>query len=249
MSSSWTTAPISVDGMSQDWDQLPRSFNEDYNLAYGVANNSTSLYILLKTDNKKIKNMLGSVGVKMWINPGDSHEKQCGIRYRDPYFTKSMSSNRHRNQMEPEHFKQTSNSIPPHLHNASIVLIDKRNDGYYPIDQGTNYGIQARHFEDHGIVVMELEIPLNHDNYPFVYEEFFPGETISIGIDIPGSRQRGRAGLSGMRGGGKGGGMGGRGGGKGRGSGGHIKVKEDKTFWISTTLANELRNDTMLKEK
>ncbi len=241
--SNWTNCPIIVDGQPTDWEQLPRLYNENLNVSYSFANDSTSFYLLLKTNNQQIKRMLGSMGVTVWISEEGKRDKDFGIRYRDPNYSNREPIG---GQLNMQKQNRQESRLPEHLRNESLLLVDGVHHRMFPIEKGRNGDICADHQEDFGTVTMEIAIPFNHLSLPIELEDFVLGESITIGIDIPKPREKmlgGRGGGGGgMRGGGGPGGGGGRGGGGapggGKGMGALSPDKMIETIWIEVQLSD-----------
>jgi hypothetical protein len=81
--SCWLNKSILVDGNGKDWKDIPLTFNEDLNLIYGMANNDTSVNLMIRFSDQDLANKLSRRGMTLWLNETNEEEKLLGIHYVD----------------------------------------------------------------------------------------------------------------------------------------------------------------------
>lgn len=223
LDSTWTTAPILVDGRAGDWSGVTSHFLEETKATVAFANDSTRLFILLRTRDPRLASVIRRSGLKFWINTEGKKEESFLIRYRGGPTReemRSMTGSEHRRHVERESDFMMPDTGQPLL---TCFVKDRIVEMEIPDDGST--GPAAAFSLDGGFFTYEFSLPLQESAVRFYGMAASPGQTIRIGAAW-GGRERGmNHGRSDMGGGspmgpptGGGGGFGG-GGGKGRGGG------------------------------
>lgn len=72
---------ISVDGQTQDWQNVPRQTAENGSIEYAVANSKENLYVLFKIADpaEQVKFVRG--GMEIWFDPTEQHAKTTEVIY------------------------------------------------------------------------------------------------------------------------------------------------------------------------
>ncbi len=77
--SAWLAERIVVDGEPLDWRGTPANYITAPNIEYRVANDTTNLYLLLRTPDRTVAARIVMLGLKVWIDPKTSKRKAMGI--------------------------------------------------------------------------------------------------------------------------------------------------------------------------
>ena len=101
--STWKDKPIIVDGKGNEWNTYPLQFNDDLNLVYGIVNNDSTLYCMIRFNDQQLARMMAVRGFTLWVNNSNNEKKVLGIHYRDENLREDLvkmlrSGGRHRNQ-------------------------------------------------------------------------------------------------------------------------------------------------------
>ncbi|MCK5343503.1 MAG: hypothetical protein KAR20_08865, partial [Candidatus Heimdallarchaeota archaeon] len=82
--SSRVSNEIIVDGLSNDWSDLKINYNEDLDIAFGVANSDTSLFFMIRFKDERFARMMTMRGFTIWFDDLSEDDPKFGIRYRIP---------------------------------------------------------------------------------------------------------------------------------------------------------------------
>jgi len=253
--SSWVSQPMRIDGSVGDWHDRPLAFFEKERLSVGIANDSTNLYLLLRTNNLAFIRGIRQEGITLWLDSKGGKDKKRAIFYQGgpdrtemekaglserPANTERTGDRRFEGRMP------TIDSMP----RERFSFID---ENYY-LEKNINpdglYGPEVAVGVEGGFCIYELRIPLT-DAPPEI-----SGQNVSLGVqwqEMDTSKFQGRppGGRGGFPGGG-GGFPGGRfmqddvpfgGGGGGmrpggmRGGPGEGPQTDERNIWIKIQLA------------
>lgn len=223
LASTWTTTPMHVDGRAQDWNGVTSHFLEESEATVAFANDSSQLYILMRTRDPRLASTIRSNGLMFWINADGKQEKQFVIRYRGGPTREEMRSmiggERRRKIDREEQFMMPDTGKPALTCFVKGRIVEME----IPVD-GSN-GPAAAFSVDGSFFTYEFSLPLHESAVRSYGMAAVPGQTIRIGAIWGGSGRGMSHGRSGLGGGspmgpptGGGGGFGG-GGGKGGGAG------------------------------
>ena len=215
--SHWLEKEITVDGKSEDWDQQPIKYHKDLNIGYGIVNNDTAFFLMLRFNDQRLAQQLSIRGLTMWFSNPDDGDQEFGIDYRSDAPARGRK-NTGRQDMEqpPQGFipsgqftlvKDDDDFMPLSLVGfPQLKAAFDFNDGFYcleyaiSLNASTDYSIE---FNVKAIGQLELDIVLNAPDR----EKMMAGAGQSGGMQ--GGGGHGGGGKGGGRGGGKGGKMGG----------------------------------------
>jgi hypothetical protein len=183
----WTAQPMHIDSSAADWHNLPLTFFEDERLSVGFANDSSNLYVLLRTSNLEFIRGVRRAGITLWLDAKGGKDKTRGVFYQGGPDPKAMEKaglvdhTMHAARIGDRPFMRNmpSDSMPQ----SRFEYID---ESYYlekNIDPDGTFGpAMAVGIED-GFCVYELMIPLT-DKPPEIYGmSAQPGQEISIGAE------------------------------------------------------------------
>ena len=233
--SKWRYNEIIIDGSNRDWiDSL--IYNKKNDIAIGVVNDETDLYINISSTDRAMIQKIMRGGLTVWFNTKGNKDKTIGIRYpigRDggaPMF--------------PERFEGYENNKYPG--NSPIesfetgwgefeLIKDKENMALrIPIEN--EIGIEVGNSFYEGMFVYELKIPLNENpDSPYAIG-VSTSELIGIGFETGKMEIKNR--MNRINRGGFSGGRGGRRGGRMNGGNRTPRLIKPLEYWIKVELAN-----------
>jgi len=245
----WTSTPISIDGNISDWNDKPTNYFEDQDMMIGVCNDSTNLYLHLRTRNFMTASLIKRTGISVYIDRQGKNQKDFFVKFNDgptkPIAPPPMIGNLEKGQRteagrQPQ---RRQKEIPARL---TCRIKDRIVEKIIPFDG--SQGPAAAYDTSFGFYSYEMAVPLDYGSVLYFGLDTEIGREISIGAewgdmgDMKKSAKSG--GRSGMKSGGgrSGGGKGGRGGrsGGGRGAGGapnRDKMPEKQEIWANVLLA------------
>lgn len=249
----WQATPISIDGDDTDWMAPFPNYDSKAGIAYAVTNDSSNLYISVKTGDDKIQNKILHAGMTVYIDITGTKDQKTAINFpvagTEPYI--------------PEHHERSSEGQDQSRiqaqgrmrQRAVAEAVDMNLDGFatgngaYNIRQHIPNGIMVRlGFNSYRELVYEAKIPFA-DFYKQQLTASDAGKPVSVGIFVhapkqPAMPKDGSGGMPGnaSMGGGGGrignGGMGGRGGGGMRNTGSTTEsIYEPTKTWKQAGLA------------
>jgi hypothetical protein len=235
--SAWRQHEINIDGDDSEWHNHLTYFDEK-SVAVGVKNDSTDVYLLLKTTDMKTKQLIMRNGFTVWLNAKGKKKETFGIRYPvglNDYYPLQSDYARGRRDTEEEDIlnKQFFNML------TEIEVIGPDDNKRNRFSKINPYGIEVGLTDTSGALIYELKVPLvatTGYNYQVGAE---PGNVIRVGFETGKSERRESMGR--RPGTGKGGGMGGM---RGGGSGGRRPHDMDRPgdpvkFWMKLHIAND----------
>jgi hypothetical protein len=213
---SWTASPILIDGRADDWNDLPMAYFEDLQVALGVANDSSQLYLLLRSRDPKTARLIAQTGLTVQLAAQDGAELQ--LKFRAGPSRKDlralMGTDSEAKDWHPDRERPRGNSKEePEL----MVAVKDRVLLRQIATDGSN-GPKAAYGASDGMFTWEFQIPLAASRVRWYGLGIGAGATISAKavwgeFDRP-DRPKPPEGVTSM-----GGGRGGRGGGDDWGSG------------------------------
>lgn len=240
INSQWQSGPVSIDGLSDDWDPAILTYEEKLKLVYGITNDQDKIRFIIQFKDRRLASRIDMYGMVIWLNK----EKTCGIRYIDEMLHDQMrerilsgdgfNPRRDRERDQQRSFlagsffwidKETETEIDPSnsvSYRAAASLVD----GNFCLE----YDISRSFLEETDVLKAGIEISGIDEELKEAIEERMK-QRMSGG-------RRGGPGMGGM-GGGRGrmaGDIGNRPGGARRGMQGEFEKLE---LWFSVHLANQ----------
>jgi hypothetical protein len=237
--SQWTSSNLVIDGSTMDWQDMQVTYNEDLKVAFGIANDDSSFYLMIRFKDRRMAQMMAMRGFKLWFNNGESSDPNFGVRYMLPL---SERPQRKKGQMDEEKInEENKNQMRFPGQHFSLVKSGDKNIDWSLI---TFPQIKAAFAFLNGDYSLEYKIPRRGGEYlPFDFD-ITGNNDFEVGIVLeamkrPEGGHGGRGGEGGM--GGRGGdGM--RGGGvRGHGDGfpgGERPEMGEKSLWLNIEIAH-----------
>jgi len=260
----WRDRTIIVDGKTDDWLDALYFFEED-NVSAGFFNDSDNLYICFLVEDYSLQNQLIMQGFTLWLDPTGGKEKTFGIKFplgmmalRGDKLPGTMD--REKSDRERMEDMQNARPDPKRIREAFDQTLDELeilgpgdNDRQRLSVEDTE-GLKAQVRNKTGLLIYELQIPLQSTGGNSYAVGTTAGALIGVGLEIPkpdrdkmqDMRKAGRdggmppgGGQSGGRppGGGRPGGMGGRRGGMGMPGGRQFRMPDGLKIWARLQLA------------
>jgi len=219
--SSWNDGQIHIDVLYSDW-QSNILFNEKHNVGFGVANDSSRLYICLVASDQQLMRQIMSRGFDCTIDVPGSKRRIFGIKYptgiKNVEFAQTGRGQRGRMKPEPG---EGPNIRLEDLQTEFILLGPGKEDQRI-IPLQNDYGVALKTGRSYRQFVYEIQIPFGLINEYLISDRSKLKSELTVvfktaQIDL--TEMRSGAGRTGGRSGGHPGGMSGGGMGGQRGSG------------------------------
>lgn len=232
--SHWAADSMRVDGLSRDWDKLPRLIVDNPRVSVGVSNDAHRLYLLLHANDLTLVRKLTQQGFTLWFDTHGKKRKTFGLVCRGNRLAGrgSEAERGHPDDVPAMDF------APPAQ--GRLAVVTGVNVHPTPVGATEDRGPAAESRREGSGFTYEISMPLTDADGEFAIG-VAPGGVFSLGITLGHARRGarppsegggppagGRGGPGGMGGpgggeggpGGEGGGPGGGGGGPGGGMGG-----------------------------
>lgn len=87
VSSAWTSVPVKVDGVAQDWDAQTPITDDGSQVDYALMNDAKNLYIIMVFRGPRTKTTLDYTGMKIYFTTGAKKSKDFGILFQKKTLT------------------------------------------------------------------------------------------------------------------------------------------------------------------
>jgi hypothetical protein len=251
--SSWAAEPFKVDGSLAEWKNMPTTFFEDERLMLGVSNDSSRIYLFLRSDNIDFIRAMRMSGLDIWLDAKGKKSKDLCFHYRGGPSRLELKDHGLVDTTQMDSRSGLAERQPPPWMNDerhdNFTVTDKKLEFEQEVPLDSTQGPAAAYAYDHGYYVFEFSFPLQAHLVDFYGFDARPDQKVGIGIRYGGRPDRGmREGgpPEGMGGGGfpvggrddrSGGIGGGRPGGMGERPSLMSGIKE-KELWVKTSLAD-----------
>ncbi|HCL00567.1 MAG TPA: hypothetical protein DHW42_10755 [Candidatus Marinimicrobia bacterium] len=219
--SSWNNGQIHIDGLYSDW-QSNIMFNEKDNVGFGVANDSSRLYICLVASDRQLMRQVMNRGLECNIDVPGSKRRIFGIKYPTGIenVASAQMSRGQRGRMKPESGEDTNIRLEDLQ--TEFILLGPEKEEQQIIPLQNDYGIGIKTGRSYRQFVYEIQIPFRLINEYLIVDESKLKSELTVVFktaEIDLSEMRSGAGRTGGRAGGHPGGMSGGGTGGQRGGG------------------------------
>ena len=156
--SSWKNTAIEIDGLGKDWLDASMTYNKELKLMYGLANDDSALYLMLRFNDPQLARIFAVRGITLWFKDENNKKKKVGIQYKDltakiPEPGKQAGYGRNRDSDSSPDFPQKS-MIP----NGNFTLAE--DDLSTGISIKEVRGWEAAAGYQNGIFLYEFKVPL-----------------------------------------------------------------------------------------
>ncbi len=239
--SSWASKAMRVDGSSEDWKSYPLTFFEEERMSVGIANDSSNVYVLFRTNDPAMIGSIGRSGIILWLDADGGKDKDRGIQYiggPSPLEMEEAGISMRPAGIEQRNMRMPMNMMPGDTAFETRFAFIDHSKGFEEITYlKDRHGPEIAYGFENGLCVYELKIPFIDDDSGACGIAAEPGRTIDICAEYRISRTGDRPRpMGGMRGGGPPGGGGMRPGGGMRGDP-PGDAGEDTEIWMKTQLA------------
>ncbi|KAA3600954.1 MAG: hypothetical protein DWQ06_09030 [Calditrichaeota bacterium] len=222
--SQWSDRNFIVDGSSKDWENFPLVYDEDLRLLYGIANNDTCLYLMVRFSDRRIFHQLSRLGFTVWFNENNEKQETLGIHYI--------------NEFENNFSNETVRNLPQEITHSGTFTLSERDSITGGINIKNVRGLQAAASYEDGSHCFELSISLNETEKMIQSLSISSDGKIKLCLEIGNLGetemvQRSQDRKSGVRRGGRGGGNGRR---QGKPLENFTKNLENKKIWLTLKL-------------
>ena len=206
--SAWITSPVTVDGSPIDWAGRLAPFN-DQPLSMAAANDNNALYVVLTASDPAVRRQILRQGLIVWFDGGGKDKKQFGVKFPIGVGLSDEDLGGRRRGGPPDSARpgreagDRAQAPPVEPPNRLEVLGAKKEDARsYTADQAPGIAVKVGQAE--GLLTYELRVPLaSAASQPYAVAAK-PGQTISVGLEMPKLEMPDGRGREGGRGGGGG---------------------------------------------
>jgi len=164
---------ITIDGLGEDWADIPLNYIEDMGMVIGFVNDDSVLYGMFRFSDHLLACKIHLRGAILWIDPQQDEEKRFGIRYRRDF--SGPPPDRDNARRDPSEQKEIDL-------NGSFMVVQ----GEDKISSGMEFfpGVSAAAGNDKSLYVFEFAVPLNSDADGVLREIAAGTRMVGIGIEI-----------------------------------------------------------------
>ncbi|OGD14653.1 MAG: hypothetical protein A2W20_07200 [Candidatus Aminicenantes bacterium RBG_16_66_30] len=187
----WQSAPMTIDGVAQEWETSEPIFDEGSQVQYALRNDGRNLYIIMvfrtpdPASRPRIfpKSTLDYTGMKIYFTTGDKKSKDFGILFQKKQYTADalIANMGKRGQALTEEQKAEIRKKPTHIVFSEEIIKPKK--AVAPAESpAESESPMFRAIEKGPLAVCEFRIPLNR-----VQEMgglgIGPGQSIMLGFE------------------------------------------------------------------
>jgi len=239
VASAWLDPPVTVDGDPAEWDGALTPVT-DLHGSFAARNDDSTLAVCVVVEDRALQRQILLAGMTVWFDASGGREKSFGVRY--PVGMEEGWLPGRGGEPDSLARERLRAAIDQELSEFEIIGPGKYDRMRYGVHEVPD--ITARINQAHGLMTLELEIPLDADASRFALTPA-QGKPISVGLEC-----RPRHGYGGgyRQGGPPGGGPGGEGGGiEGPGGFGGMRGRPpgeaplDLEVWVSVPVAGRTK--------
>jgi len=246
-------APITIDGIADEWNEYCQFYYEEWKTMYSIVNDDTSISIIIQFRDNQLARKINTRGFTIWLNSDGDEENNWGIHYEDRELMDKMLNDMADGKEMPNRENRSSEVNNAVEFSGTFSLVDKDKN---LLSENRQNGIYAEALYDQGSYCFEYKIMFDAVNFNSDFFKITLDSDLKLGIELAavseefkeimqqkmsdrmkdgmrpgGGETRG----GGMRGGGKrGGGMGGPPGG---GRENMMKDVDAQEVWLTVILA------------
>ena len=172
---------ITIDGKSIDWTDYNQLYNEDWKIVYAIANDDTSVSIMLQFRENQLARKINNRGFTVWLNSEGNDEKIFGVHYEDQALMESILNNMAEGKGRPNRDDKNSEFNKTVEFKGTFALIDEEKNVLS--DNGQN-GIYARALYDQGNYCFEYKVTFEANEInPELFNLSLKSE-LEVGVEI-----------------------------------------------------------------
>lgn len=174
--SRWRNAEIIVDGDEREWRDAVL-YLEKERLGFGLKNDSTALFVLLKFERENRRQAL-RFGFTVWFDPSGKNKKKFGVRFPIGMMNYAGREEPRRNAEGEEPFQPFGEML------RAIEVFGPEKQDHNRFIAGSAFGITAATLDSPEELVCELRIPLQvAQEQPYALAAQL-GQTFSLGFEM-----------------------------------------------------------------
>ena len=77
----WASSPLTIDGLSNDWEGDPFHVEKKVKVDYAFRNDADTLFVFFKFNDTKYLSSIEITGMILWVNTGGEKNKDTGIKF------------------------------------------------------------------------------------------------------------------------------------------------------------------------
>lgn len=148
LASTWTGAPMTIDGSRADWTEL--SVMESPPLSLGARNDQQNLYLCLTTADPDVQMQILFAGFTIWFPSSHDGARPFGLQF-------PLKQDRPIRIEDRDQFEAMFQAFEPRMN--SLLILDGSENQQFPVIQTP--GIKVHVGLKGGVLVYELQVPLN----------------------------------------------------------------------------------------
>jgi hypothetical protein len=182
--SAWAAAPVRIDGLSQEWQDVPKLTDKDSKAEYAFLNDGQNLYVLFVFKTPEAASTIEATGLKVFFSAEGRKSKDLGVRFVKKTVTADalIASLEKQGETLSEARKAELRQKKEYtLFEAEVINPKKVPAPSDPAVKSDPPAFHALHAQGQGLVY-ELRLPLGRTNEPGGLGAA-PGQTIKLGFD------------------------------------------------------------------
>lgn len=185
--STWSAGRIEIDGLPSDWRGIASNYITAPNIEYRLANDTTNLFLLLRTPDPSVPMRIVMHGLKIWVDSKSAKQKRLGVEI--PSGTTPMEGSQEKQSFRDHpHDRRARAILGNHSAEAPWVL-DSLINGACFIENGRKVskakakGVLISAAEEEGWFLLEMRLPFDAFGI-----EVCKTRAVNLGIEIPGAQ-------------------------------------------------------------
>lgn len=158
INSSWQKIKISIDGNISDWNGLITQ-TPDQKFGIGVANDDSSVFVCLTTDDPRIIHQVMRSGMTIWFESGRSERNRLGIHF--PMGMAGSGINFHAYREAAENSDSIRQMMQEALNTMELLGPGEKDTVPMRTTIAESFGIQMKLFPERDNFIYELKVPLH----------------------------------------------------------------------------------------
>jgi hypothetical protein len=160
----WTAQQVEIDGRFGDWSDLGTTYLEEQQAVFGIANDSTHLYLMLRFKEPQRARLIRLSGLTVWLDPSGGSDRKFVLTYtggptREQMAEAGVARGMPDNQQPSPEMAARLEQIEANRESAlTLEIVDRL--ARMPISPDGTVGPKAASGIDQGFFCYEFSIPL-----------------------------------------------------------------------------------------